>query len=247
MNVLIVYAHQEPTSFNGALRDAAIEALGAAGHNVVVSDLYAQEFDAALTRRDFASVADSARFDAQKEQSHAYRGGGFAPDVAREMARLEACDLLIFQFPIYWFSVPAILKGWIDRVLAYRFAYGGGRWFETGAFAGKRAMIAVTTGAPAGGFGADGRYGSIDMLMWPVQWGTLRFCGFDVLAPQYFHGVGNPDGQAARATQLAAWRARLSGLFDEKPLAMPAIADFGPDGRVLAGRAYRHPGPPRLD
>ncbi len=247
MNVFMVYAHQEPTSFNARLRDAAVATLVGRGHTVVVSDLYADDFDPRLTRRDFREVANAGRFDAQAEQAHAHKTATFAPGLAREMARLDACDLMIWQFPIYWFSVPAILTGWIDRVLAYRYAYGG-RWFENGAFKGKRAIIAMTTGAPAGGFGPDGRYGHIDALLWPLHWGTLRFCGFDVLRPQLFNGAARPgpEGDAARAAMIAGWTERLASIENETPLDMPNIAEFGPDGVLLPGGVYRHPLPPRI-
>ena len=244
MNVFIVYAHQEPSSFNSRARQTAVETLEARGHSVTVSDLYADRFEPRLMRHDFSEVADPQGFNAQKEQAHAHKTASFAPDIAREMARIDACDLMIWQFPIYWFSAPAILKGWIDRVLAYRYAYGG-RWFENGAFKGKRALIAMTTGAPAGGFAEDGRYGHIDMILWPLQWGTLRFCGFDVLRPQLFHGVGAPD-EAARDAMLAGWRSRLGAIESETPLDMPRIAEFGPDGRLLPDHTYRHPRPPRI-
>ena len=141
MNVLIVFAHPERHSFNGTMLDAATRTLATAGHTVVVSDLYRMGFASTLDRHDFLDVADPDRFNAQKEQSEAFRTGRFAPELKAEMDKIDACDLMIWQFPIYWFSVPAILKGWIDRVFAFRYAYGGGRWYEKGVFAGKKALI----------------------------------------------------------------------------------------------------------
>jgi NAD(P)H dehydrogenase (quinone) len=58
-------------------------------------------------------------------------------------------DLLILQFPIWWFGMPAILKGWADWVLARGFAYVAGRKYDTGMFRGKTAMVAATTGTSA--------------------------------------------------------------------------------------------------
>ena len=89
-NVLIVYAHPEPASFNAALKNRAIEALTAAGHRVVVSDLYAEGFNPVAGRHDFTTIADASRFHYQKEQGHAAREAGYASDIAREQALFHA-------------------------------------------------------------------------------------------------------------------------------------------------------------
>jgi NAD(P)H dehydrogenase (quinone) len=77
MNALIVYAHLEPASFNAALKDAAVEAIVAAGHRVEVSDLYGEQFNPVAGRHDFTTVADPARFHYQAEQMLAAQQGGF--------------------------------------------------------------------------------------------------------------------------------------------------------------------------
>src|SRR5687767_12931505 len=115
MNVLIVHAHPEPLSFNAALTTAATAALRAAGHVVTVSDLYAEHFDPVAGRHDFLQTANPERFHYQTEQAHAAANRSFAPDLAREQARLLAADLLVLQFPLWWGAPPAILKGWLDR------------------------------------------------------------------------------------------------------------------------------------
>ncbi|MCG4934242.1 NAD(P)H-dependent oxidoreductase, partial [Dorea formicigenerans] len=71
------------------------------------------------------------------EQYDAARTGAFAADVRTEIDHLLAADLVILQFPLYWFSVPAIMKGWIDRVFANGIIYGDGRWYDRGALGGK--------------------------------------------------------------------------------------------------------------
>ena len=132
MNALIVYAHHESASFCGAMLRTATAALRAAGHTVVVSDLYAMGFDPVSDRRNFTTVADTTRLRQQAEEAHAYQEGGFAPALHTEMDKLAACDLLILLFPIWWLGLPAILKGWVDRVFAVGVAYGGGRCFGSG-------------------------------------------------------------------------------------------------------------------
>lgn len=84
--------------------------------------------------------------------------GTQSADIAGEQEKLLWADTVIFQFPLWWFSLPAIMKGWIDRVYAYGFAYGVGEHSDThwgdrygeGTFAGKRAMLVVTAGGWGG-------------------------------------------------------------------------------------------------
>ena len=118
MNVLIVYAHPEASSFTAALKDAAVDALSAAGHRVEISDLYGEGFNPVAGRHDFIGAADPARFHYQSEQLHASRTDGFAADLVREQERLMRADLLVFVFPLWWGGPPAIVKGWFDRVCA---------------------------------------------------------------------------------------------------------------------------------
>ncbi|WP_405051501.1 NAD(P)H-dependent oxidoreductase [Silvimonas sp.] len=118
MKVLLVYAHPEPNSFNGALRDITVQALLAAGHEVRVSDLYAMQFDPVSDRRNFKTVKNPAFLKPQAEEVYATEQDGFAPELEAEIQKILWCDLMIWQFPLWWFGLPAILKGWVDRVFA---------------------------------------------------------------------------------------------------------------------------------
>ncbi len=221
MKVLIVHAHPEPASFNGAMTRLAVETLTAQGHQVVVSDLYAMRFHAASDRSNFTTVADPAYFRPQVEETHAIGHDGLAPDIATEVARLEACDLLVFQFPIWWFGLPAILKGWVDRVFVMGRIYGGGRVYDTGRFRGRRAMLSLTTGAPEDAWIDGGRHGDIHGVLRPIHRGVFQYLGFDVLAPQVSCSVSRV-GDAERRAMLEAWGRRLEGVFAEAPM------DVGP-------------------
>ncbi len=123
MNVLIVYAHEEPRSFNAALKNRAVSVLTDAGHSVEVSDLYAMDFDPVGGKRDFTALSNSEFFKYGEEQANASKNCTFAAEVVAEQEKLLACDLLIFQFPLWWFGLPAILKGWVDRVFAAGLIY----------------------------------------------------------------------------------------------------------------------------
>jgi len=217
MNVLIVHAHPEPASFNGAMTRIARDVLTAQGHQVTVSDLYAMGFHAASDRSNFATVADAGYFKPQAEEALASEHGGFAPDLAAEIDKLEACDLLIFQFPIWWFGLPAILKGWVDRVFVMGRIYGGGRVYDTGRFRGRRAMLSLTTGAPEDAWITGGRHGDMNGVLRPIHRGIFQFVGFDVLSPQVSCAVARV-GDNERAAMLDDWRRRVAGLFQEAPM-----------------------------
>jgi NAD(P)H dehydrogenase (quinone) len=218
MRVLIVLAHPEPTSFCAALRQGAVETIEAAGHEVIVSDFYAQGFNPVAGRHDFQEIADAARFHYQSEQLHAAQGEGFSGEITREQARIESADAIVFLFPLWWGGPPAILKGWIDRVLAYGFAYVDGARFENGLFKGKRSLLCVTTGGTSARFTADSVYGDIDRVLWPVQRLTLDYMG--LAAEEPFICYGTPRvGAHGRALYLASWRNHLLTMLNKGPVA----------------------------
>jgi len=208
MHVLIVHAHPEPTSFTGALKDRAVAALTAAGHTVEVSDLYAERFDPVAGRHDFLSVVDPDRFHYQTEQEAAARAGTFAPDIVREQDRVRRADMLVLAFPLWWGGTPAILKGWAERVLAYGFGYVDGRRFENGLFKGRRALFCVATGGTQDRFTAQGVYGDIAGVLYPVQRLMLEYMGYEVRPPFVAYGAPRID-DAGRQAYLEAWAAHL--------------------------------------
>jgi NAD(P)H dehydrogenase (quinone) len=218
MHALLVYAHPEPTSFTGALKDTACDALRAAGHTVEVSDLYGEKFDPVAGRHDFTGVADGRRFHYQTEQGHAHQSGGFAPDLVREQQRFLRAQLVIWVYPIWWGGMPAILKGWFDRVLAYGFAYSDGRRYATGFFPNKRGMLCLSTGGTKERFSAGDVYGDIHQVLWPAQRLILEYLGLEALEPFVAYASPRVD-QAAREAYLHAWRARLQEIAGKDDLA----------------------------
>jgi NAD(P)H dehydrogenase (quinone) len=225
MNVFIVHAHPEPKSFNGALTRVARETLTAAGHAVKISDLYAMQWDPVSDRRNFATVANGDYFKQQTEEMRASEAGGFAPDIEQEMEKLAWCDVLIFQFPLWWFGLPAILKGWVDRVFAMGRVYGGGKWYDDGAFRGKRAMLSLTTGGPESIYSETGLNGEIHGILFPINHGILRFTGFDVLPPFIVWGPSRAGDEGRRAW-LEAYRERLRALETTEPIRYPSLRDY---------------------
>ena len=235
MNVLIVYAHPEPTSFNGAMRDLAVESLTAQGHSVEVSDLYAMGWNPVAGPGDIdAPHSLTTRFSLAREQTVAMENGTIAADIAAEQAKLTRADLVIFQFPVWWFSMPAILKGWADRVFARGFAYLPGRKYDTGMFKGKLALLVATTGTSADTYAPDGIDGDILTVLWPIHNGLLRYTGFDVLPPYLAYMPARED-DATRATQLAGYRQRLETIAETPHLFFHPAEDYGANERLKPG------------
>lgn len=202
MNVLIVYAHPDPHSLNGALKDYAVAHLQAAGHAVQVSDLYAMQWQPALEA-----------------------GETPGPEVLREQQKLLWADTVIFQFPLWWFTMPAIMKGWVDRVYSYGFGYGIGehsdqRWgdrYGDGTLAGKRAMLMVTTGGWEAHYSARGINGPIEQLLFPIHHGILYYSGMQVLPPFLIYRTSRVD-EARFAAACEALGQRLDTLQTAAPI-----------------------------
>uniref|UniRef100_UPI0025AE52BB NAD(P)H dehydrogenase [quinone] 1 isoform X2 n=1 Tax=Doryrhamphus excisus TaxID=161450 RepID=UPI0025AE52BB len=225
--VLIVYAHQSVGSFNSAVRDAAVKELAKQGYKVIVSDLYAMNFKASATQDDIIGDLENPKlFQYGEETMHAWLDGRLSDDIMAEQQKVKEAELIIFQFPLYWFSVPAIMKGWMDRVLAQGFAFSLEKMYNHGVFKDKKAMLSFTTGATESMFRPDGINGDINVTLWPLQNGTLHFCGFQVLAPQIFWSPAHRT-LTVRTAMLQSWEERLKGLLAEKPLTFAPCELFG--------------------
>lgn len=234
MKVLVVCAVPGPRSFNAAMLVTARETLAEQGHEVRVSDLLAMDFDPVCRSEEFATPADPDHIRYDIEQRHAVEHGGLAVDVVAELDKLAWCDHLILQFPLYWFSMPAILKGWVDRVFVNGIVYGGGKWYDRGGLRGKRAMLAFSTGCYPTMCGPDGINGDMDIILWPIQNGILRFSGMEVLRPFIAWSVAYRD-HAGREAMLDDYAARLRGLESDEPILFHHRDEFGKDWRMKEG------------
>ncbi|NP_001153085.1 NAD(P)H dehydrogenase [quinone] 1 [Sus scrofa] len=215
---LIILAHSEKTSFNYAMKEAAVEALKRRGWEVAVSDLYAMNFNPVISRKDITGkLKDPGNFQYPAETALAYKEGRLSPDIVAEQKKVEAADLVIFQFPLQWFGVPAILKGWFERVLIGEFAYTYAAMYDKGPFRNKKAVLSITTGGSGSMYSLQGIHGDMNILLWPIQSGTLHFCGFQVLEPQLTYSIGHTP-EDARIQILEEWKKRLENIWDETPL-----------------------------
>ena len=225
MRLLIVHAHHEPTSLSGALTREAQAELPQHGHEVVVSDLHAMHFDPVSDRRNFLSVKNAGRLKQQDEEEFASAQNSFSPDLQAEMDKLTWCDTLVFQFPLWWLGMPAILKGWVDRVFALGRAYGGGRYYERGVFAGKRAMCSITIGGPAQSYSEDGVYGPLPAVLFPIHHGILSFVGFTVLEPYVVYAPARMSLEE-RTSAIRQYGQRLLAMENLPTLAGPQIEQY---------------------
>ncbi|MDL5202869.1 NAD(P)H-dependent oxidoreductase [Streptomyces sp. ALI-76-A] len=222
--ILVVSAHPEPRSLNASLTAFAVDHLRAAGHEVRVSDLYAMKWKATLDADDFPDHTPERRLHVMDVSEEATLAGHLSPDVAAEQERVRWSDAVIMQFPLWWFSAPAILKGWIDRVFTSGFAYGPAvppPYGESAPLAGRRALLSVTYGARADSFSPDGVHGDLAHILHPLQHGLFRFTGMAPLEP--FTVSGANALAAERFTEArTAYARRLDALFTSAPVPLDA-------------------------
>ncbi|MEO0048179.1 MAG: hypothetical protein RLZZ410_1138 [Pseudomonadota bacterium] len=230
MKILIIHAHPEPKSFCSAMKDTAIETFQSLGHEVQVSDLHQMNWNPVASGDDFEVRSQPDYLVYALEQRESYKSGKISPDIQAEIDKLKWCDVLIFNFPMYWFSVPAILKGWIDRVFVSGFCYGGKRFYDEGGLKGKKGLLAFTLGGREHMFGEDKIHGEMQTMLRPLLRGSMAYVGLSVLPP--FIGWHVPYiTDEARQTLLKQYREYLTNLDQLEPLSFPSLANF--DDRMM--------------
>lgn len=248
MRVLWLFAHPEQRSLNASLRDEGLAALAEQRHEYQVSDLYAMGWNPLVTDADFAHEQDS-RLVVGEVASAAHAAGRLSADIRAEQRKLAWADTVVVQFPLWWYGMPAILKGWFDRVFVKGFAFGitdeQGRTlrYGQGPLAGKRAMIVVSSGAREASLGPRGINGELTELLFPIQHGTMWYTGMSVVPPVLVAGADRMSeaGFVASAAQL---RERVLGIWDSEPLAFryQNSADYDADLVLRADLAPAHEG-----
>ena len=126
MKALVVLAHPEQASLTAALSRVVIEELQTEGHEIQLSDLYAMGWKSHINRDDFPQLLLDQPLRVANASRAAYDAADLTEDVLKEHEKLLWADTVILQFPLWWFTMPAILKGWVDRVFSCGFAYGVG-------------------------------------------------------------------------------------------------------------------------
>lgn len=194
MNHLIVYAHPFEDSFNHAILENAVAALESKGHSVVVRNLYALGFNPVLSPADFKAL----------------RSGQTPDDIATEQAFIKNADAITLIYPLWWTSMPAILKGYIDRVFAYGFAYQYTKeGMVEGLLSDKKALMITTHGTPNVYYDASGMTKSLKQT---TDEGIFGFCGAKTLDHLFFGGISTSD-EATRKEMLKTVQLTLKELF----------------------------------
>ncbi len=171
MRILAVFAHPSPKCFNRSVLDALIDVAKAKEYETDILDLYAEKFNPVLTETDFAL----------------FNRGKTPPDIRNMQKRVADADVIAFIHPLWWFGMPAILKGWIDRVFSYGFAYGHDSHGVKPLLTGKKTVVVNTAGGSAGeSYDATGFRDAIVSLN---DQGIYGFVGFDVILRKMFFEI----------------------------------------------------------
>lgn len=214
-------AHPEPRSLTAQLRSAGIAHLKDTGHQVIESDLYAMGWNPVVTGDGL--VGPGEQFNPTRDTRQAFIEDRLPADVRREQDKLRTADAMVVQFPLWWYSVPAILKGWFDRVLVSGFAFGkdpntGQRLrFENGPFRGKRVLTVITLGDRPRAIGPRGKSGELCELLFGLLHGTFAYTGMDVLPPMALPGADFTDQDSYPPAEQCLLD-RLDHLFPTEPI-----------------------------
>ncbi len=185
MKHLIVVAHPSETSFTMALTRNYAAELERLGHSERTYDLYRAAFDPVLTAQELLPVS----------LDHPARA-----DVVKAQDEIRGADVLTVIYPLWWMSMPAMMKGYIDRVFARGFAYESQDGVVRGLLSGKKAVLITISGAPLPLLVNSGRWNAVQVLQ---DTHVLRSSGFDLLEHLHFDEVG-PDLPNTAAEQHMA-------------------------------------------
>ncbi|KRE53581.1 NAD(P)H-dependent oxidoreductase [Paenibacillus sp. Soil522] len=177
MKHLIVYAHPHPESFNHAILETTVQALKKKGHEVTVRDLYDIDFQPVLKPQDTAAM----------------KAGQTPADIKTEQQFIEQADTITFIYPIWWTGLPAILKGYVDRVFSYGFAYAYGAEGIDKLLKGKKGLIINTHGMPKEIYDQIGMTAGLKITS---DTGIFEFTGIEPVAHLLFGSVPSA-GEAA--------------------------------------------------
>ncbi|HJR21815.1 MAG TPA: NAD(P)H oxidoreductase [Dongiaceae bacterium] len=165
MKTLLVIAHARRASLTGQVADAFSDAAAANGHQFETADLAGEQFDPVLREADEPDWNEPDKV--------------YSEEVRREMQRIERNEATVMVFPVYWWSMPALLKGWIDRVWNNGWAYGARKFPQRRVW-----MIGVAGGLPD----SFAKRGYDTAIQTQLDVGILDYCGVRERRLQLLHG-----------------------------------------------------------
>lgn len=172
MNILVIYAHPYNQSFNHAIKETIVMSANSTGNLVEVRDLYALDFDPVLRAEELVN---------------SFKGNPVLADVAIEQNYIRWADMVVFVYPLWWAGMPAILRGYLDRVLSFGFAYAADENGTTGLLGDKQIVMINTIGATQQDYEANGMLKALETIANP---GIFNFCGTAV--KKYFQFCAIP-------------------------------------------------------
>lgn len=170
MKYLIIYTHPNPKSFNHAILETIAGELRKKKKEFKVRDLYKIGFNPILSTKDLLAT----------------QNGAVPKDIKKEQNYIGSADALIFIFPIWWSAMPAMLKGYIDRVFSLKFAYDITEDEVVGLLQGKKVFIVSTTGASKEDYE---KMGAFKMMKMSMDMAIFQFSGMEVLEHKYLSSV----------------------------------------------------------
>ena len=171
MKNLIIYCHPNPKSFNYGILETIIQNLKEKGEEVQVRDLYSMNFNPIKSPQDFIDTKNNT----------------VAPDIKAEQDYLLWSDRIVFIYPVWWMNMPALLKGYIDRVFNYGFAYSYNfRNLDDFKLAGKKVLVFNTSGAPKIYYLLIKALNAMNKI---TNTGIFKFCKMKVLGHYYYGGI----------------------------------------------------------
>lgn len=174
MKHLVIYAHPQSESLNHSILNTAVNALEKKGHEVIVRDLYAMNFQPVLQISDLTAI----------------KNGETPADLQQEQEYITNADCIILIYPIWWTGLPAILKGYIDRVFSYGFAYSYGGDGIVPHLTDKKGMIVNTYGTPEEIYD---QIGMTEALRLTSDIGIFEFTGIEPIEHLLFGGISNDE------------------------------------------------------
>lgn len=170
MNHLVVFAHPNPKSFGKGIVDKIEEISKEKGDEIMIRDLYDIGFNPILKPTDIV----------------AFKEGNVPEDIKTEQEYVRIADIISFVYPVWWSGLPAMLKGYVDRVFSYGFAYEYTDEGPRGLLTEKRGLLFCTTGTSSEDYAKSGMHDSMRQVS---DQGIFKFCGIDVTNHAFFGAV----------------------------------------------------------
>ena len=191
MNHLIIYAHPNSASINYQLKETVINVAENAGHIVRVRDLYALHFNPVLSLKD---IQDQ-------------RAGQPDATITEEQRHIQWADMITFIYPVWWTGMPAIMKGYIDRVMTYGFAYRYTNGIQQGLLKGKMAFVINTQGKSHREYQAIGMDQALKLTS---DTGVYTYCGFEVKQHLFLEQADRATGEV-----ISNWLQQIASAYQD--------------------------------